>query len=278
MGFFRGVLLFIVTILLIISLIGGNVLLTLSTSLEYENVKPALTSVAGELIQGQLDITGQDINMTEEVDERLEDMQEYCENNSEYVFSYEGQTLVIPCDVISGGTEAIVEESIGNLVEEYYYKEYDCGFWDCFQTEGPMFLISEKAKDYWQGKFYWALMASIVLIVLSFFLVEHKRNWPILIGILLVVASLPFLKLESLVASLASENVASMSVVFFSSAHSIFWTCLIAGIVLIGIGIALHFVKAGTFIAKKLEEFDKKSKEKKEVEVKKKEVKTKEKK
>jgi len=278
MGFFRGGLLIILSILLLSSLLVGNILLVLSTSLEYENVKPAFTSVVGELMQGQLDIAGQDINLTEEVDERLEDMQEHCENNSEYVFSYEGQTIVVSCDVISGGTEAIIEEGIGNLVEEYYYKEYECGFWDCFQTEGPMFLISEKAKDYWHSKFYILLIISLVLIVLAFLLVENKRNWPILIGILLIISSLPFLKLESLVASFVSENVASMSVVFFSSAHSIFWTCLIAGIVLIGIGLALHFVKAGTAIAKKLEKFEKKSKEKKEAKVKKKEATIKEKK
>ena len=258
MGFIKGGLLIFVSILLLVSFLAGNAFLTLTLSLEYENVQPELVSVAGDLVQGEFNLLEEEINLTEEVEANLGVMEEYCQNNSEYVFSEQGYTFVVPCDVVGEGTEAILGKGLENIVEKSYYQDYDCGFWDCLKTESPLFLISERAHDYWQQKFYITLIFSILLIILAFFFVEHKQNFPIVIGSLLLISSLPFMKLEPLF-SFLDDTMLYFLTIFISKAHTVFWISLILGFIILGTGILLHFVNLGNFIAEKLEKYKKKS-------------------
>ena len=253
MGFFRGGLLVILSILLLFSLLVGNLFLTLTLSLKYENVQPELVSAVENMAVGEF-------NLTEQLGENYEVMQEYCENNSEYVFSYEGQTFAISCDTILQGPEALISQGTGDAVEEIYYQEYDCGFWDCLE-ENPLFLISEKARDYWKSKFYLALIVSIVLISLAFFLVEHKQNFPIIVGGLLIVSALPFMKLRVFF-SFLDETYLQFLTIFISKADIVFLGGIILGFVLLGAGIVLHFVNLGDFIAEKIDKGRGKKKEK----------------
>ncbi|MBA7707240.1 hypothetical protein ES703_116109 [subsurface metagenome] len=165
MGAIRGVLLVFVSVLLFLVLLVGNTFLTLSLSLNYNNVKPELVSTIGIFVGDGMsfiieETVGKKVesiedDLSDEINKNLEIMEEYCQNNSDYVFSYEGNTFVIPCSVVSQGSEAIIEEGITNIVDDFYYAEYNCGFWDCFEKTGsPFFLISQKAKNYWNSKFY----------------------------------------------------------------------------------------------------------------------------
>ena len=164
-------------------------------------------------------------------------------NNTDYVFSYEGYTADIPCEVVGGGEEAVLEETIGDVVDDIYYDEYDCSFFDCLtETEQPFFLISYKAREYWKGNFYIALVVSLVLIVLMFFFLEHKMNLPIILGSLLILASLPLLKIQGLVGSIVGDSYLSFLGLFFSKAGGIFWLFFIPGLILVGLGITLRFV------------------------------------
>lgn len=261
MGFIRGGLLVIASIFLLISLIIGNLLLTFTLSLDYENVKPELVSLVRDFIEGEFDLVEGEVNLTEEMGESLEFMEEYCQNNTEYVLSYEGNTFVIPCDVVEQGPEAVAEQGIESLVERQYYQDFECDFWDCLEKTGsPLFLISQKAHDYWKSRFYIAFAISIVLIVLMFFLVVHKQNLPIIVGSLLIVSSLPFMKLEAF-SSLLGETISQFLILFISKAHTVFWWTLIPGIVILGAGIGLHFVNLGNFVAEKLKKTSKKVKE-----------------
>ena len=77
------------------------------------------------------------------------------------------QTCALPisCEVILQGTVVVLEYSINSLMDEAYYQEYDCTFWDCMgKGKSPFFFISKQAKDYWHGKFYFALITLIVLL------------------------------------------------------------------------------------------------------------------
>ena len=239
MGFFRGGLLVIVSIILFLTLLLGNVFLVLSMSLQYDNVRDALVPLVQGFAEDKSNLIAEDFNLTEEMEEAQEAMQDYCHNETEYVFSEDGYNFTIPCELMNETPEILFERGIDTMVEQIYYKEYDCGFWDCFGEEGlPFFLISEKAKDYWKEKFYFALIASLVFVVIMFFLVVQKQNFPILFGSLLAISSFPLLKLGGLASVIGGDVAADFTLFFFSSSSGIFWALFIMGLLILGSGVA----------------------------------------
>ncbi len=260
MGIIRGFFLVFVGILLLVALLAGNIFLTLTLSLQYDNVKSGFVSAFGDILQGdstefvkETGMLEEDFNLLEEIDERMETMQEHCQNETEYVFSEGEQTLVIPCNIVEQGKEAIIEKGVENALDRIYYKEYDCGFWDCFgQEEIPFFLVSKKAHDYWESKFYFVILIALALAVVAFLLVANKRNFPIVLGALILVSSIPFMKLGLYLTS--SAGYAQFAKVFISESTKAFWIFFIPGIVIFAGGIALHFIKIGTSVANKIRE------------------------
>ena len=120
--------------------------------------------------------------------------------------------------------------------------------------------------------FYFALIASIALIVLMFLLIEKKTNWPILVGVLLMVASLPFAKLDVLANSVLS--IAGYSVpfyiinvfsIFLSKAWAVFLIGIILGAIFVGLGIVLKIFKIGFQISNLFSKFKKDKKENKKI-------------
>lgn len=230
MGFIRGGLLIIVSILLFFSLLIGNASLTLTSSLEYENVKSELSSSLEEL-------TGR----------------EYCQGNQTYTVTYKGYEIEVPCEILLQMPEPILEEVFNDSIEKIYYSEYDCNFWDCFEkTNNPLFLISQKAKDYWKRTFFISLLASLILIILTILLIEKKINLPILTGILIIMSSLPLLIFRGVFSS-SKSLVFQIISLFFSQSYNVFIVMLIIGIAILTLGIAaklfgfgfklFHFVK-----------------------------------
>src|SRR3989344_9484351 len=153
MGLIRGGLFVIASVLLFIALLVGNLFLTLNKSLEYENIQEKLPSLIRSYAEEQF-------RLTATINREFPTINAYCQNNSEYVFNEYGRTFIVPCGIVSQGPELIVENEINRFVEETYYKDYNCNFWNCFkETEIPFFLVSEKAKNYWNEKFYFTLTA-----------------------------------------------------------------------------------------------------------------------
>lgn len=192
MGFVRGGLFVVVSVLLFVSFLVGGALLTMSKSLEYDVLEPEFSAVANDLV-------GIDLNSNE----------------------------------------------LDNFAEEIYYAEYNCDFWDCFGDGQPLFLVSEKARNYWNSKFYIVIGISFVLLVLMFFLVESKINFPFVVGILLVVASLPFVKLESFLLYFSENSVFQYLAIFFSKSFYVFFRMIVFGIVIFAIGILFKFFDFG---------------------------------
>jgi hypothetical protein len=281
MGFIRGGLLLVVSVLFFIILLLGNIFLVLSFSLKYENVQKELSSVIGNLTEDKFNIT-EGFNLTEEMDEAVEFMKEHCRNETSYVFAEGGYTFVIPCELleeVEQNPQAIVEQGVENIIEQVYYDDYDCGFWDCFKKTGlPLFLVSEKAKNYWQDKFYLTLIAVAIIIVLIFFLVEHKQNVPIVVGSVLVLSSLPLLKLEKIISSIAGDSYLAFIRVFFNETGRVFWLVLVLGLIILAAGIILKFLQRNLtkkkFSKKDVQEIVKEeiSKEKEDAKLKKKET------
>jgi len=260
MGAIRGVFLVLVAALLFLSFLSLNLLWSVSSSLEYEHVEKE-ASVMLKNFMSEMGLT----NLTEVVRQNYPAIQAYCINNSEYVLSYEGYTITIPCSAVSQGEEAIVEEWIKDSIHGIYYAQYDCNFIDCFDKYPvPLFLISEQYYKLLADKVYFSLVACLVLFALVFLLVEKKANAFILSGILLIVASLPFVKIDYLLSLPSERMIFDLLWIFFSQSFYVSIKLLIIGVALLAFGILVDIFKIGFFISKLFSRSKKKEKEKEE--------------
>lgn len=254
MGIIRGGLLVLTSVLLLISFLAGNIFLTMDLSLDYDNIQPEIVSIV-------MDIFKSETNLNQVVVDKFPFMETYCESHSEFVFNEQGYTFAIPCSVISQNFDAIVEQAANSLAKDIYYREYTCEFWKCFEEmKLPFFVISKKAKDYWHNKFYLSLTISAILIILIFFLVEYKTNWPILVGSLLTISALPFMKLTWLLSLISNELFMKFFASFFTKSYDVFLIALTIGIIVLIIGIILKFFKIGFKVSNLLSKSKEKSK------------------
>jgi len=228
MGFIRGGALVIVSVLLLVVFLAGNVLWTLDKSLDYETMKPELTSVVKEVLEEQ-------VNISEVVEGEFAEMESYCENNSEYVFSDEesGKVFESPCEVVAQGSDAVVDYAIEDFIEEVYTG----------QTENSTFDFA-KLKESINSYLYYVFIVAIVLFVLVFFLTEVKSNAFIIAGSLLSVSALPLVKIEMFF-SFIPFGFAEFAVIFFSKASTVFAISFITGLVVLAVGIVMKFFGIG---------------------------------
>jgi len=239
MGIIRGGGLIIIAIILFICLLIGNVFLVISSSLEYESVEKNLGSVMQEVVSSQ-------VEETENVDEGFDKLKEYCETHQDFVLDSSEYDFSISCEeVLAGNSEDIVNKEAEKFLAEIYYKDYDCSFIDCFgQEDIPFFLVSEHTQKYVRNLFYYSLVAWLVLIGVMFFLVQNKKNLLIIVGVLVAVSALPFMRMSSF-SFISSNEYVPMIFSLFISAQSVFLTMFIVGLVLLGLGIGLKFWKGG---------------------------------
>lgn len=254
MGLIRGGLVFILGIFLLMSLIAGNIFLTLSLSSNPENLKEELASETGKLIESAAE-NALGIGVEEAIDEILPELQSHCENNTEYVFSEQGYTINIPCETVQKGKEAIIEEGISNIVDEIYEKEYECeSILECLSSSDPknsLYIISEEAKQEWKSKFNLTLFISIFLIVIMFFLVSQKIDLPIIVGFLIVLSSIPILGINKII-SLLDFPFIKIIPLLFSASGFVFSIVFITGIALLTFGILGKFFQFGHFFLEKI--------------------------
>ncbi|MEX0920647.1 MAG: hypothetical protein WDZ62_00055 [Candidatus Pacearchaeota archaeon] len=263
MGMFRGLLLILTGIVLFAVLFLGTISLTMSLSLNYENVQEEMPILISDLDRGVIgDSSGRfswifgefdilNFNLTQATEEASENMPEHCQEYEDYVFVYEGHVIVLNCSTFEEGNESLLEESFDSFTESVYFKDYGCEFWKCFKETGiPFFLVSKDAKDYWQGRFYFSLLIFLIAIVLTFFLVEQKHNTLVFTGSFMAISVLPLLKIESIVTSASGKIFSPFIRMLFSRVGVVFWTIMIIGIILILSGIALRII-SGDFIKKK---------------------------
>jgi hypothetical protein len=210
--------------------------------LKYENVEKESVIIAKDFLKG--------VDVTNAVKQMYPLILSYCKNNSEYVFNYQGYTFDVPCSVASQGQDAIIEEGVKDLVKNVYYTEYECNFLDCAsKPQLPLFLVSEKAYNFFTNKLYLFLIAFFILLALTFLLVEKKTNVPILAGSLLIISSLIFIKSDFLFALFSNNIIFKFLGIFFSQAYFVSLRILITGIVLLVMGIVFKIFKIGFFVS-----------------------------
>jgi len=265
MGAIRGFLLVTVSTLLLLSMFSSLFLLTISSSLSYTTIEKEAQNLTKEFLYSNIDFSSA-------IDDAYPFMEIYCQNNSQYVFKQNEYTFTISCDKLSEGKDAMIDNGINNIVKEIYYKEYNCQFIKCFANgEIPLFLFSKMSYDFFYNLFTITLIVSILLSILGFFLVEKKNSLPILIGVLLVLCSLPFFKLNKILTLVPEKLIADIVGLFFSTSSSLALNCFIIGIILIVVGLILKLIMTANFARnlfvkhkeKKSEKEEKENKEKK---------------
>ena len=258
MGIIRGGLLSIVCFLILVSFLAGGLFLILYLSLNYNVLEKEFVSINKEIL-------GDRIN------QQIPLIQEACQNNTGYIFNETGfdKTIFFPCDKVSFNSDSIIEYGVKDFLRQVYYDEYPCGFWKCLAQGGqgsPFVLISQKAQDYWKSKFYFVLIASLILIVLGFLLVENKFNFLIIIGGILTVSAFLLKKLMSFLSFLLPDSIEEFFFVIISQSSRIVRGFLIIGIVLLVLGVIIRLIGSGFvkrhFSKKEVEEIVKEEVEK----------------
>jgi len=247
MGLIRGALGVFVSILLFMVFLVGGAFLTITLSLQYENVYDRLSPIIQDTLGEEMGV-----DISSEIEREIGSMEIQCEDYPEgYVFSEGGYTITLSCDTLTQGTDAIIASGVDSIIEAAYYKEYSCSFWKCFEEEEiPLFLISEYAKNYWRAKFYLALGIAIVLMIALFFLFRKKQNTFIVPGILLIVAALPFLRIGALVSISGDRMIFELLNIFFSKAKSVFKISFFTGIGFIAVGFVFKLFFVGFKLSK----------------------------
>jgi hypothetical protein len=270
MGVLKNLGLVIVSVVLFLSLLSAGIFATLNYSLTYENIQPKIYPIAESIVKEQ-------IGSEKIVNQLTPFLEVYCKNNTEIIQNFDGYTFVFPCTVVEKGYNSIINYSTNYLIQDFYYKDYNCSFVECFQeTDVPLFLVSEHAKNYWESLLKKSLLAILILIGLTILFVERKSNAPILTGSLLIASSLIISQLKNIGTWIAKLILSPISVtlsnensreitsriveMFFAESAKIFLWMFISGIILIGIGLILKLTTLGIKIKNWIEKIKTKNK------------------
>lgn len=141
-----------------------------------------------------------------------------------------------------------IEEEISEqqIIEEIYYADYDCDYWDCIgKTEIPLFLISEKSKNYWNNLFIYISLISIALAAILFFLISRKQNFPTLIGILFIFSSFPLWGLQKMISFFPQNIFSNFAFIFFNQSGFVIILLILIGVLFLAIGAILKLFGTG---------------------------------
>ncbi len=237
MGLIRGGLLFIVTSLLMFSLLSGNIFLTLGLSFDSEGVKSELvSSVTGTILN--------ESSFSDNIDSSLDGYKSECENKTEFWISTSQGNFLISCEFVDQGTEAIVQEVVSKQVDqnldELINKE-ECTSFEC----ATKILFSEDGKNIWFSFFYFALMISIILAIIKLILTVDKINFSIQLGFLIIISSLPFIVLDFILPYFENSLLSPLTILF-SEAYSVFIISVTTGAILLILGFGFKFYKMGS--------------------------------
>jgi hypothetical protein len=276
-----------------------NSFLTISKSLEYENIKPELNNILEKnignnitlpehlfesmnktcsnpgsfnyidikhnrnllipceiIISGPEAVTGLLSNNTlileeekTEIESNYNSMLNTCLNQGSYSIQMGYINSTLSCDKLEEGKQIIIQEIEDDITLNLYNKEYSCGYWSCIKEGTPEVLISKQSQEYWKNKFYLFLIISLAITALLFIIIDNKTNLPIIIGILLVISTLPILKLYDLIIWLLGKEWLQFLGIFetlLNKSTSIFNLSLFFGVILIlsGIGIKSSIICA----------------------------------
>ncbi len=257
MGVIRGIFVVILSSLLFLSLFSTVLFLNLSSALDYESLEKNSVSFVKEIVKNNT-------NFDEAISENLQFMEIYCNQskNDSYSFSLLNYSLNVPCKE-NLSVDYILEEGIMDLEKEIYFKEYECGFIDCFEKEDlPFFLVSQKTYSLLNRYFYLSLLISLAIVLGLFFVLEKKSNLFILSGVLLIIPSLMFNYLSKIHSFFKEPIISQIIKILFINSSSISLKFIIFSITLIVLGIIFKIFKIGFLISNLFNKFKRDSPDK----------------
>lgn len=241
MGLIKGGFMFFVSSLLIFSILLGNLFITLSLSLDEKDILSEIASTITDAVVSET-------MLSEEIEANIGVIQSYCEDNDEFILSTSEGNVAIPCETAHQGTDAIVrsilDDQVNQTVSEF------TGNSECNSPEGCVgkLLLSENASDYWKNYFYLAILVSFILAIIMFLLTEEKVNFPITLGTMIVISSLPFLVINFALPYLENSLLSPLSAIL-SESYTVFLSTFIPGITLIATGFGVKFFMVGSSIS-----------------------------
>ena len=268
MGFFRGVGVFFISILLLLSLIVTNVLITASLSMKYDTLKSQISPVLSNITSGNTegilpsqlsDINTSSVNITQGIQEGLDVLKKNCQpGQASYAFDFNGQSYSVSCDLANETPETAVGKAGEQVFDQIYYKKYDCSFIQCIKTD-PQSIVSEQTYNYLKTRLYYAIFISLVLAMILFLLFGRNSNFTITFGALLILSALPMLRVESFFVSKFGNLVSFLFKIFLSQSRKVFWGFVISGLVILcgGIGLRLWNTKIVKGVIKRSDEREK---------------------
>jgi hypothetical protein len=106
-----------------------------------------------------------------------------------FPFSEEFGEYNLSCSSLEN-VSSLNEEVSKQFVNNFYYADYNCNFFNCFTNlENPLFIYSSSAKSYFNGKYYFFLTSSIILLILFIFSYGNVVWSLILSGIIVFVGT-----------------------------------------------------------------------------------------
>lgn len=261
MGLIRKGLFFIISLVLFILLLSGNMFLTLSLSLHHEIIKPEINSIVTGLIKEDYP------NLEQEIESSKKILSSNCTNKDDILLLHQGEfNIKVPCQLRENTTQEIINYNINEIVNKKYYQDYNCKGFNCFKQgfNLPFFLISKQMKDYYQGKFNLILILMIISIILLLIITEKKTNALITTGILMSLTALPFAKLNKFFSLFSIKYIEYLSV-FISQSQKVFWIFFITGLIILGLGILIRIFEWEYHIAQAITKFIDLFKKKKEI-------------
>lgn len=246
MGIIRSGIVLILGSILFLTLFMGNTFLTLSWSLEYDNVQEQMGAISVQAFES--------FGFRDVIDENYDVMLLFCQTNPSFEYNTEEFSISVPCEVINTGIDNVIEYGAEQIIEDLYYREYNCSFFSCLKEDNGMYvLISEKAYDYWNSKFYLITVLSIILFVLMFF-AATKKNLPFIIaGILTIVSAIPFKKLDWILRLVPTGDMGEIALAFFTKSYNVFLIMLVIGIGLLIFGVGFTFLGIGVKASKMID-------------------------
>lgn len=232
MGFIRGILLILASVVFFFAVLSSALFFTISASLEYSAVQNQTANIVGQL--------SSQINLTQELNSNLPKIKNYCSTHEDYIIRYGNYTFRVSCEDMNKSVSTIVDNTINNFVSDLYYENYNCNYWDCLDTYSPTFLISEKSRNYWQNWLYYSITALIVSAAALLLLIKKKRHSPFVIGGTILFSSAIILAIGKLLNSISNEIISQVISIFFSKLNFVFIRLLVIGGIIMLIGLAME--------------------------------------
>ncbi|MCW8965177.1 MAG: hypothetical protein OQK82_00610 [Candidatus Pacearchaeota archaeon] len=256
MGFIRGGLFVVASVLLFLSLFFCGMFYMISLSLDYDNLQNTLVNLSDEMAR--------DTGVYDEFVNGFSIMEIACENTNSYQFQVSYGVFEIPCEVVGEGADSSYYFALGEYVMSDYYKEHDCSFFGClWDSKNLNFLLSEQTYEYSWSKVNYLMFVSFILIIALFLLSEKRSNIPIVVGAFLVVLSLLFMKVDSFLYFVEDNIILSFISVFMTQAYNVFLRFMFLGVFTLVIAIVWKLFLIGFKVKKVIDWFKEKTKEKK---------------